>query len=404
MAFYQKRYLYKIYDGSGNYVTTWDDVVSDPEFTININSGAGELKVILARSLNDYGEGDDITLNYQLQLWCFDKDTGSAGTRIYTGYLSKYTEVKVSNKDAISVTFLGYFSEFNRYMYETAGGNTEIAHASVSPQAILQDILDKFTAAGGTPDYDGTSTDNPGTTVSYTYNTSNVLEALEKVIELSPVGWYYYVNGANLVHYHAKSTTADHIFNMGRDVGDYNIEKRNESVVNRVYFVGGDPGGGKVYRKYSNTSSISHYGLHAIKKVDERVTTAATAELMSNRLLEAFITPEVRSTIRIIDNNGNDDGRGYDIENIKVGDTCRVLSSTPDDYSRWDEAVWDVSPWDYALGNVMATVQQIIQIKYTPNYIDIVTSNRIPEIAKRIEDINRNLVDSITKDNPVAPS
>jgi hypothetical protein len=179
--------------------------------------------------------------------------------------------------------------------------------------------------------------------------------------------------------------------------------KRIENLVNRVYFTGG--GEPPLFMVYERTGSIDAYGLYAKSIVDQRVTVEATAETIATRILDANEEPETRLILRIADNNGSA-GQGYDIESISVGDTVRIknLQYGTQGTSLWDVAVWDVDVWDYTLASTSSSPLLVVRTRYNPNYMEIETSSRLPEVAKRIEDVNRNLVNTQTKDNPTSPS
>lgn len=399
----RKRYLYKVYDSSLNYITTWNDVMNDPEFTDVINGAPDVIVTQLARNVNAYGEGDDIDQNNYVFVWCFDGDAVD-GVLVFSGYISEYTPTLKGNEEYLEVQIFSFFAQLNRWMYEDSGTEeTTIVHSSVSPMAIMEDIFDKFTADGGLIDYGVGTLNDPGTTVSYTFNTQTVREAFDKVIELSPVGWYAHIGADNIVHYANKNTDADHIFTIGKDIALIQPQKRIQSIVNKLYFTGGDGGSGILYKKYTRSSSITDYGLYVKKVTDQRVTAELTADTIAGRILDTSDAPEIRTKIILVDNNGFDDGFGYDIESVHPGDTVKVLGFSRTDYTRWDEAEWDVDVWDYSITDITATVQQIQKVTYHPDYIEIELSNRLPDITKRIEDINRNLVDSLTANNPATP-
>lgn len=401
-VFNEKAYLWKIYDSAGNFITTWKDVISNPEFSWEINGGFSELVVDLARSVFSFGENSDVDYGNQLKLYVFDRDSGENGTLIYSGFISRYEPVMEGSKESVRITFLGYWSETNMYMLENGSGDTQLAYNSNGPEDILKAVLDIFVAAGGKVDYDGSSVDDPTTTVSYTFNTNTVQEALLKVLELSPDGWYFRIGADDILHYREKSATPDHTFHMGRSFINYRQEKRTENLVNKVYFSGG--GSPKLYKVYEAASSISAYGLHIKKIVDERVSVEATADTIADRILTELSDPEIRITIDILDNNGEKTDRGYDIESIKPGDTCKILGATDKGYNLWDNIQWDVDAWDYDITNAAATTLQIMKITYYPNYARLEISNRQPDITKRIEDINRNLTNAQTADNPETPT
>ena len=102
--------------------------------------------------------------------------------------------------------------------------------------------------------------------------------------------------------------------------------------------------------------------------------------------------------------NGLEQKKGYDIESLFVGQMIKILNSTSKGENKWDVMQWDVDSWDYDITNAAATPLQIQSIEYHPDYAILEVSNLQPDIAKRIEDINRNLVNRQTADNPVTPS
>ena len=69
----------------------------------------------------------------------------------------------------------------------------------------------------------------------------------------------------------------------------------------------------------------------------------------------------------------------------------------------WDEVSWDIDAWDYDITNETATLLQIQKIDYFPDYVLLEISNRQPDLAQRIEQINKKLIESLTTDNPVMP-
>jgi len=399
----RKRYLYKIYDSAGTFITTWTDVINEPEFSIDINGGFSELVVQLARSESDYDEGISVDYENQLKLYEFDEDTGFTGVLIYSGKISRYVPQIVGAREIVEVTFLSYWWELQQMMLESAG-NTEVTYTTQAPDAILKDALDKFTAAGGRLDYNGSSTDATGTTVTYKFNTATYQEVMMKCLDLAPFDWYLRVGADDIIYFEQKSSTADHILTLGKEISEYYPEKRVENIINTIYFVGG--GSPKLYKKYTDAGSVTAYGTKAIKYVDERVTASGTSDKIKDRIFENLSEPEIRIVAKVIDNNGENrlTGRGYDIESLYVGQTVQIRNATAKANNLWDEIVWDVDAWDYDITNAASQVLQIMRVQYHPDFAIIELSNKQPDIVKRIEEINRQLVDSITADNPTAPS
>lgn len=399
-----KHYIYKVYDGDTDaLIEIWsDDVISDPKFKSVINGGSGELMVRLARPFDEFGESNDIALNNKVRVYCVDKEAPN-GLLVFNGYISGYKPVIKGTQEWIEVTLFDFSAELQRMILRDGSGNTTLAYNSYDPSDILKDVIDKYRALGGNIGYSNASIESTGTIVSYTFNTNTIKECLDKIIELCPVGWYYRIDPDGYVYLSSRPTSADHSFTIGLDVEELETFRRGEDIVNRVLFTGG--GSPPLYIVEENTASQNSYGLYEIKMVDERVTVSATARTIASRIISQQKDPEIRSTFLIVDSQGPD-SRGYDIESIKPGQTLRVknLKTTTNLPTLWDVAEWDVDVWDQTISLSAADVIQILSVSYLPDSITIEASSRLPQVAKRIEDINRNLQNSQTVNNPVAPS
>lgn len=312
-----------------------------------------------------------------------------------SGSLKQYTGSSWSTVTSGDMYFVTY----------SVGGATTVVQNSQEPADIARAALDSFLTYGGSVTYDGTSIDDTGTTVSYTFNTQTILECINKVLELSPKDWYYYVDIAtNLLHLHLKSTTADHNLTVGKDIVSMRIEKRTEGITNAVYFRGGDTGGGVyLFKKYQDSNSIGLYGTRAVRYVDERVTNSTTADTIANKIIEANAAPEVRLTLEIADSNTS--SNGYDIESIQVGDVVKLANTgSNSNGALYDVAIYDRDRYDFNITQLSSLYLQIVRKEYSPDTLRIICSTIPPDVSKRIEDINRNLEATQTADNPSAPS
>lgn len=339
----------------------------------------------------------------QLKLWVFDKDAPTNGVLIYSGKLSRYVPQIIGAREIVEVSFLSYWWETNEMVLEDTG-DTEVAYAAQDPTNILKDALDKFTAAGGKLDYNGSSTQDTSLSLDYTFNTATFQEVLLKILDISPFDWYLRVGADDIVYFKQKSSTAEHILTLGKEISEYYPEKRIENIINTIYLVGG--GSPKLYKKYTDSASVTAYGTHAIKFIDERVTDADTASAIKDRIFDNLSEPEIRITAKIMDNHGDayEEERGYDIESLLVGQTVQIRNATSKANNLWDEIVWDVDSWDYEITNAASQVLTIMRVQYHPDYAIIELSNKQPDIVKRVEEINRKLIDTVTVDNPTAPS
>ena len=401
-AISKKVYAYKVYnDSDGSYLTTWStEVLSEPRFTSEINGGPGQLKITLDREFEDFGEGDDVDLNNGVDVYVYDVDQPN-GVILYSGYISAYNPILDEGKEVLEIILLPHVAELGRYMLRETNGNTQVVFSSQDPGNMFLGVLNRLQNDGS--GLDGGQIDTTSTAVTYTFNTNTGKQAFDKCTELAPDGWYWTVDPDGKVNFKQKSSTIDHDLSIGEHIASLESKKRIEGMVNRVYFTGGgDP---PMYKVYERSGSIASYGLYAKKLVDQRVTVEATAEIMATRILDQNEVPETRLTMRIIDNNGGPQ-HGYDIESINIGDVVRVknIDYGSQSVSLWGLAQWDVDVWDHTLASTAGSGLVVVRTVYTANYIDIETSSRLPEVAKRIEDINRNLENTQTVSNPSAPS
>lgn len=398
----QKHYFYKIYD-DGVYVNTWTkEIISEPRFRSGINGSAGELIIHLGRPFDDFGEDVDVKLNNRVDCYVVDKDNPN-GLLLYSGYISGYIPSINKEQEKVEITVLGFAAEFQRMILRDASGNTTLTYSSQDPSNILKDVIDKYRARGGSVRYSSQTIELTNTTVSYTFQANTIKECLDKIIELCPIGWFWRVDSDGFIYLQPKHDTADHTFTLGLEIEHLETFRRIEDLVNRVLFVGA--GSPALYRVYENTGSQGSYGMYEKKIVDQRVSVVATASQIANREIDSKKDPEIRSIFVIVDNNGPR-GRGYNIESIKPGQTLKVKNLRADTrtISLWDVAFWDTDVWDQTLTTSAADVIQIQSVQYEPNSVKIEASSRLPQIAKRIEDVQRNLEVTQSQDLPTAPS
>jgi len=426
-----KQYFYKVYNNKLQYLTTWSsDVISDPEFRTVMNGGPGELTVKLARRYDDFGEGNDVALQNRVELWCADNDnlsnnaqdntlwdtgkwdrdvwdtTLKSFVKIYSGYISGYAPTIDDEEEYITITVLGYIAETSFRILKDLSGNTTVTYTTQDPGAILKDVIDKYRADGGVNiNYIGSSIQMTGTKVTYTFNNNTLKECFDKIIQLCPDGWYWFMDANGYIYLNStQSGGIDHFVTIGRDLVKYQINKRIENLINKVYVQGG--GNPALFNVYSRGSSVSTYGKFENRIQDSKVTDNTSADAMAKRTLDRNQSPEVRTLLTVVDNNGIDPTYGQNIESFLVGDTIQVknLKYGTKGTTLWNVALWDVDVWDATLSYAGADVLTIVSIDYNPDYIDIEAASRLPEITKRMEDINTALITTTQTTLPSSPT
>ena len=82
-----------------------------------------------------------------------------------------------------------------------------------------------------------------GTTVSYTFRVNSYKDVLDKVLELMPSNWYYYIGlGDNTVYFRERAANPKHLFYLGKHIKAEDVRGSILDVKNHVLFTGGgDP-------------------------------------------------------------------------------------------------------------------------------------------------------------------
>jgi hypothetical protein len=429
----QKKYYYKVYSNGLIYITTWSkDVISDPEFRTVINGGAGELKVDLARPYDNFGEGFDVSLGNRVELWTADNDRLGQSLiyalwdtavwdasdywdnpmlnweKIYAGYISAYAPTIEDEKQYVEITLLGYVTEASYRINTDTSGNTTVTYTNTDPSTMLKNIIDNYRSNGGINlNYTGTTIQSTGDTATYTFQENTLQECFDRIVEMCPNGWFWFVDATGLVYLQqSRLNQADHQLTIGKDVSYLQTNKRIENLTNSLYIVGGNSGGTSYYWQYSRTGSIAQYGKFERKLQDGQVADSATADLIAARTLDNNQTPETRAVIRITDNNGENINQGANIEGFKIGDTVQIknLNYGTKGQTRWGIGIWDSDVWDYTIASTTASILTIVSIQYYKTYIEIEASSRLPEVSKRIEQVNSTLNTQFQQDIPTSPT
>jgi hypothetical protein len=389
-----KEFWYKVYNGS-NYVTTWTkEVLSTPRFRSQLNNIRSNLDVTLARSFDSFGT--DIEVSRKVEVWVRDKER-PGGKLLYTGYIASYEpQIKEDGMETVKVVLFPYEAEFGRFILQDESGNTTLSYTAKDPSEILTDIIDKYRRRGGTIRYLPQSIQRTNTQVTQEFKGVTIKDVLNSIEQLSPAGFYWYVDGKGILYFKQKGPVAVHNFAIGLDVTHLETFRRVEDLVNEVYFTGaGNP---SLYRKYQNTSSIDEYGTYMKRITDNRIEEANSASSIANRNINAYKDPEIRSVFHIADSHTA--RFGYDIEDVQVGDTIQIKNQkgatvTP---TYWDQADWDVDVWDQTITSASADVLQVHTLEYNEDKLVIMASSRLPQVSQRIEEIERKLIRKQTAD------
>jgi len=324
-------------------------IIKDIEYTSfvkAVNSGLQELKFRIARKLDEFNDDNEFDLNKKIELWVYDGDTGSEGAVVYSGYITEQNPIIEEAKEYVDIICLGYYSKLSAdvlkdgsqttlYTKATDGLTTtsgDISQATVSDviRAIIKlyqennddSELSVLTIQDGGED----SVEETDNLMQVIFSGKTYQEAIEECKRYAPANWYWYIGEDNVFRLKQKANTADHIFRLGTDILSIKVEKNIQSISNVILVWGYDLDGGVTiaYKEYKDDTSISQYGRRVYQTTLYNVKDEETMDNLGNSILQENKDPTIKITLEIADNNDN--SKGYDIESINPGDTCKIAN------------------------------------------------------------------------------
>lgn len=259
-----------------------------------------------------------------------------------------------------------------------AGGNTTVPMNSMDPTNIFRAIIDYARTQGAKIRYELEDMPPTYTTVSYTFKGNTIKEALDKALELLPADWgYRYDFGTNRLSIFPRPTAPSHIATLGNNIVKFKLKRSIEKIINDVFFSGGQVTSGvNLFIRVTDPGSIQQWRRGLAKISDNRVLIDATARLLADVAIERANGPQYSGTITL----GNTD---FPIEEVKVGELIG--------YGGFGNFVDDLG-------------LQLMSRTYNTDTISGNLETLPAKVAKRIEDIKRNLEQQEQENNPASPS
>jgi len=307
-----KRFKLKIFSADG--VTHLADINPQtmetfPRFLSTIQSGAGQMEISYLAGFDNFGEGVTIKNGNIGKLYLIDQNN-PLGLLIYTGVLVTYTPYIETNKSGVRLTFLGIHTLLQNSFYKS-GANYTFSQTK-DPSQMAVDVINHFsTIYTGLISSSGVV--NTGGSESFTFQRKKHLEALNSIFGIIPDGWFWRITPDGILTIDQLPAVAMHTFTFGKDLVSASVEKSMQTTYNAQLLVyGATPT--ELYT--SNPTSISTYGLRENLAIDAGITIAGTATAANNKFISFNKDQKIKAKMRI--------NALYNIESIKVGDTCRV--------------------------------------------------------------------------------
>lgn len=315
----EKRLLAKIYqrDGTTLALNIPKNKMRDvPTFPDRINAGMGECVIDYIAPFDDFGEGTKIDHQFILDLWVFDDDHPD-GRRIYRGAIQDFEPYISGATQGVLIKALGLGSNLSYDAHMASSrSNYTVSYATTDPEDIFKSIIDEWRATVNNAliNYSGSSTQAVGTNVTKEFVDKTWFDAVQETMELCPEGWWWHVDADGIASLLPKPTTPTHSFVIGRHIEDGRFPKSVKSVKNRVRVT---RNGGTITH-YSDAASIAKYESRWEALNDTSLGDANAADQAGNKKVDDESEPKNKNTLVI--------NSEYDIESIKVGDTCKILN------------------------------------------------------------------------------
>lgn len=330
----RKQVLIKVYDPEGNYLKLWTNA-NFTGFVKELNAGLGECIIELFEKF-DY-QGTELKLGNIVEVSISDKD--NQDLLIYSGYISMYEPEINGKNEGIRITLLGHYTKLaldilkngtttTLYTDSANGLTTTASGSSADIGKILRAIIDRYRA------------ENTNTKINYTLQSlPNVSEnawcffemkpykdAIDLLMSIISSGYNWYVDEYGIFYLKTKPSTPTHTFIFGKHFSEVQVERSMEKVRNALLFWNGEPTApNKIYKLYSDATSILQYGRRIEKYFNYSINDETTANKIGQRFLDENKEANVKVVCTILDDNETPSRRyeGYDIESISPGDSCR---------------------------------------------------------------------------------
>lgn len=322
------------------------DVVPGGTYFFAISVGNGQSITIYYSNANPYANGKMYNSNY---------GGGSGG--------GSWTEV--ANSDLYFIASSGL-------------ATTTATYTSKDPTTqMFKPIIDDYRLRGGLLNYSSSSVDATGLSLTATFNTETIFDAMRKVLSLAPNGFYFYVDlGTDIIYFKNTLSTSTYKLIKGRHLNKINLIMSIENVKNDLLFSGAETAGTNLYTEYEDRTSQSNYGIRLERKSDNRVSIQASADAIGDSFIDENANEYYETTVTVLD-------RTMDITLFKPGQTVGLRG----------------------FGNfVDRQVMQVVRLEYSPDSINLTLGNMPKRFSAEYEKTIRGLLAQQTVANPAAPS
>lgn len=382
----------KVNRPTGEWIKDWDSIANFSGFSKEINAGLSECVLELAVKF-DY-QGNELELGNVVEIFISDAQTLADGfLKIYSGYISLIEGHIDGGKEGITVTLLGHYtklsvdylkngSQTTLYSDVTNGLTITSPGSEADIGLIIRGIIDRYRAETVNPkiNYSLASVPNAGQTALYTLSVKTYREALDRLISMYDSNYFYYVDENGLLSVKQKPSTPTHTFEFSKHFSSLRIQRSIEALRNNLLVWNGENPG--VYNDYKDDASILQYGRRSDFKEDYGIADDTSADKIGAKYIAENKDPAIKLICELIDNN-IDPAKGYDIESVQPGDSCRFIGFNQSLSDLFSDNML-ITKVDYTLYKVILTIEMrktgIINLQdKTVKEVNDLRSQGIPE-------------------------
>ena len=284
-----------------------------PDIKTNINLGAGRATIDFNVDFDSFFL--ELSLDFMVRVEVKEFDLNNVdGRLVFSGFVSRIKPILKKADNYVEVTCHGYGALLNRSIYRDSSGNT-INYTNAEPKNILENIITDFNSKYfDSIVWDSSLVETVGTGITVNFEGDTWQKSIERVRELSGGGFYWYIDNERKFHFRSKPETPTHTFKLQKNIESLTNEKSAEKVINSVRVYYGDL---TVFESYEDLSS--GFGEVFRRISDSEIGDSVTALQRAKSEVEDKKDPKVTGVFLV--NNT------YDIESIRVGDTCQILGT-----------------------------------------------------------------------------
>jgi hypothetical protein len=403
-----KQQVVQVFNAAGQFLDVWRDAPILSGFKEAINAATTPLRVILPRKFDNYDLAGDpnsrgtIAQGNVVKYYIFGPGLPALGLLRYQGIIDAFQpKIDANGAESIEVTITPQSSiiEDHGIVTNQAFGQAGIASTYVDPVSMFNwffnnnDYLTGKTYANPLT-LDGTNPASSGVTTQYTFAAQTLHSIFDTIILMLPANWFYRFNPNLSVTLNQTPVAAQHTFVIGQHIAEPTYKQDWSLLKNTIVYKGS---GNLAARRFG--SDIATFGERLQLTVDTRVTDQNTLNTLAQGLLTNLDQMLLRTTIKLIDYRGDSRTQmGYDIEAIKVGDSCTILDPSYAPTSShavavWDTAKWDVDYWTFIPGIILNQVAVITSLSYNWDYVTCELASFQPNQDLALNELRRSFAD-----------